>query len=83
MKKIFALLLISFFYTTVVNGNTNDDNLYKKIDLFVEVLEKIKKEYVDEVDQSELIDDAINGALSGNNFFYGLGTFLNLLNRRF
>ena len=39
MKKIFALLLISFFYTTVVNGNTNDDNLYKKIDLFVEVLE--------------------------------------------
>ena len=63
MKKIFALLLISFFYTTVVNGNTNDDNLYKKIDLFVEVLEKIRKEYVDEVDQSELIDDAINGAL--------------------
>ena len=37
--------------------------MYKKIDLFAEVLEKIRKEYVDEVDQSELIDNAINGAL--------------------
>ena len=36
--------------------------MYKKIDLFAEVLDKIK-EYVDVVDQSELIDDAINGAL--------------------
>ena len=26
-------------------------------------LEKIKKEYVDDVDQSEMIDSAINGAL--------------------
>tara|TARA_B100001996_G_scaffold93892_1_gene70183 strand:- start:992 stop:2128 length:1137 start_codon:yes stop_codon:yes gene_type:complete len=63
MKKIFFLLFVSFFYTTVINGNTNNSELYKKIDLFAEVLEKIKKEYVDEVDQSELIDDAINGAL--------------------
>ena len=31
--------------------------------MFAEVLDKIKKEYVDKVDQSELIDDAINGAL--------------------
>ena len=63
MKKIFFLLFVSFFYTTVINGNTNNSELYKKIDLFAEVLEKIKREYVDEVDQSELIDDAINGAL--------------------
>ncbi len=38
-------------------------SLYKKIDLFGEVLEKIKKEYVDDVDQSEVIDSAINGVL--------------------
>ena len=63
MKKIFIFLFISFFYTTTVNSNTNNEELYKKIDLFAEVLEKIRKEYVDEVDQSELIDDAINGAL--------------------
>ena len=63
MKKIFVFLFISFFYTTIVNSNTNNEKLYKKIDLFAEVLEKIKKEFVDEVDQSELIDNAINGAL--------------------
>jgi len=63
MKKIFIFLFISFFYTTIVNSNTNNEKLYKKIDLFAEVLEKIKKEFVDEVDQSELIDNAINGAL--------------------
>ncbi len=63
MKKIFVLLLVGFFYTTTVNSNTDNSELYKKIDLFTEVLDKIRKEYVDEVDQSELIDDAINGAL--------------------
>ena len=63
MKKIFVFLFISFFYTTIVNSNTNNEELYKKIDLFAEVLEKIRKEFVDEVDQSELIDNAINGAL--------------------
>jgi len=63
MKKIFIFLFISFFYTTIVNSNTDNEKLYKKIDLFAEVLEKIRKEYVDEVDQSELIDNAINGAL--------------------
>ena len=63
MKKIFIFLFLSFFYTSVVSSNTFNDELYKKIDLFAEVLEKIRKEYVDEVDQSELIDNAINGAL--------------------
>ena len=63
MKKIFIFLFLSFFYTSVVSSNTFNDELYKKIDLFAEVLEKIRKEYVDEVDQSDLIDSAINGAL--------------------
>ena len=52
MKKIFIFLFLSFFYTSVVSSNTFNDELYKKIDLFAEVLEKIRKEYVDEVDQS-------------------------------
>ena len=41
----------------------NIDKLYEKIDLFAEVLEKIQNEYVEEVDQVEIIDAAINGAL--------------------
>ena len=38
-------------------------DIYKKIDLFGEVLEKINKEYVDEFNQSEGMDSAINGLL--------------------
>ena len=41
----------------------NIDKLYEKIDLFSEVLEKIQNEYVDEVDQAETMDAAINGLL--------------------
>ncbi len=41
----------------------NSNELYEKIDLFSEVLGTIKKEYVDEVDQAEVMDAAINGVL--------------------
>ena len=53
-------------FITILNGkafsNTSNE-LYEKIDLFGEVLEKIKKEYVDDVDQAEVMDSAINGVL--------------------
>ena len=62
MKKIIKFLPILLFLSTNANS-TNDEQLYKKIDLFGEVLEKIKKEYVEDVDQSDMIDSAINGAL--------------------
>ena len=39
------------------------DELYGKIDLFGEVLEKIDKEYIDEIDQADVMDSAINGVL--------------------
>ena len=57
--KIFFLIYI--FSTQVVFSSEND--IYKKIDLFGEVLEKINKEYVDEINQSESMDSAINGLL--------------------
>ena len=41
----------------------NIDKLYKKIDLFSEVLEKIQNQYVEEIDQAEAMDFAINGLL--------------------
>ena len=41
----------------------NVDKLYEKIDLFSEVLEKIKNEYVEEIDQADAMDSAINGVL--------------------
>ncbi len=51
---------ILFFTKYTVSAETD---IYKKIDLFGEVLEKINEEYVDEINQSESMDSAINGLL--------------------
>ena len=63
MKKKFFLItfLLNLFSFPLVNSSEN--NIYEKIDLFGEVLEKINKEYVDEINQSESMDSAINGLL--------------------
>ena len=62
IKNISKILLILIFFTTNVSGK-DYENLYKKIDLFGEVLDKIKKEYVDEINESDVMDAAINGVL--------------------
>jgi len=61
MKKLlfFIIISISFFGKSF----SENSDIYKKIDLFGEVLEKINKEYVDEADQSKIMDAAINGLL--------------------
>ena len=59
-KKIFFIIISLFFFEKSFSENTD---IYKKIDLFGEVLDKISKEYVDEVDQSKSMDAAINGLL--------------------
>ena len=60
MKKIFfVILFLNFNFSNSYSSN----ELYEKIDLFGEVIEKIKKDYVDDVDQSKMMDAAINGVL--------------------
>ena len=61
MKKKFLLYLFVFnlFFSALFAKN----DLYEKIDIFGEVLENIKKDYVDDVNQSEIMDSAINGVL--------------------
>ena len=59
-KKILALFLFYFFFQ---QANSGENDIYKKIDVFGEVLEKINKEYVDEINQSDSMDSAINGLL--------------------
>ena len=64
MKILLKYLLLFLFIISFSNGNAaNENDIYKKIDLFSEVLDKINKEYVDDVDQSEAMDAAINGVL--------------------
>ena len=59
--KILVFLL--FFFSIIKNGFAENNNIYDKIDLFSEVLSKINKEYVDEINQSDAMDAAINGVL--------------------
>ncbi len=62
IKRLFVTaFIINFFYFSFAFSSENE--IYKKIDLFGEVLEKINKEYVDEINQSESMDSAINGLL--------------------
>ena len=64
MKKIFFIISVFFLKFSIFNAvNATENNVYKKIDLFGEVLEKINKEYVDEINQSESMDAAIDGLL--------------------
>ncbi len=61
-KKILSVfLLFNLFICQIAHSSEN--NIYDKIDLFGEVLEKINKEYVDEINQSESMDSAIDGLL--------------------
>jgi len=57
---IFISVLLLVF---IKSANTSENDIYKKIDLFGEVLEKINREYVDEINQSKIMDSAINGLL--------------------
>ena len=66
MKKInitIILIILNIFISNNYLYSKTSNKLYEKIDLFSEVLETIKQEYVDEVDQAEIMDSAINGVL--------------------
>ena len=56
-----AIVTLLFFFNNAYSEN--QDEFYKKIDLFSEVLEKIQTEYVDEINQADVMDSAINGIL--------------------
>ena len=63
LKYILTITIIILLNISNKVYSQNIDKLYEKIDLFGEVLEKIQNEYVEEVDQVEIMDSAINGAL--------------------
>ena len=60
MKKIIIYIILLYLPSSIVFSK---NDLYEKIDTFGEVLENIKKEYVDEVNQTDIMDSAINGVL--------------------
>ena len=62
MKKNLIIFFL-FFLKTFSAFSAGEDDIYKKIDLFSEVLDRINKEYVEEINQSDAMDAAINGVL--------------------
>ena len=60
-RQIYSICLVLILITQV-QANPSD-KLYQKLDLFSDVLDTLKKEYVDDVKQDEVIDSAINGML--------------------
>ena len=60
--KVIFIALLSFFLNNL-SISASENNIYEKIDLFGEVLDKINKEYIDEINQSDAMDAAINGVL--------------------
>ena len=61
--KILRILIIFLIFFNLRSFADDNQTIYDKIDVFSEVLEKINKEYVDEVNQSKAMDAAINGVL--------------------
>jgi carboxyl-terminal processing protease len=61
----YILVIITVIVLNILSKaySQNVDKLYEKIDLFSEVLEKIQNHYVEEIDQAEAMDAAINGVL--------------------
>ena len=65
MKKKLKIIILSIILLifSKISFAANNENIYDKIDLFGEVLDKINKEYVDDVNHSDAMDAAINGVL--------------------
>ena len=63
MIKFFKIIYITIFIFLINTKIFASSEVYEKIDLFSEVLDKVNKDYVDEVDQNAVMDAAINGVL--------------------
>ena len=60
---IFKLIIILIKLSTVNFLNANENDIYKQLNLFGEVYERVRSEYVEKVTDKELIEAAINGML--------------------
>ena len=63
MIKIVKIIFFIYVLISLSNLKAQEKNIYEKVDLFGEVLDKINKEYVEEINQSKAMDAAINGVL--------------------
>jgi carboxyl-terminal processing protease len=70
---VWVLVMLAFVAagTSMINATRSQSaaaanaDVYKSLDLFGEVLERVRADYVEKPDDAELIESAINGMLSG------------------
>ena len=63
MKFLFAILVFSISLFSFNLISASNQNLYKKLDIFGDVFEIIKNNYVEEINDEKVIEYAINGML--------------------
>ena len=51
--------------TTTYSATTPNSQIYKQLDLFGDVLERVRADYVENPEEAKLIETAINGKLRG------------------
>ncbi len=65
-KKIFIKILLVLKFNLISLGNqvfANQQDVYKQLNLFGEVYERVRSEYVEQIKDKDLIEAAINGML--------------------
>ncbi|HGG05834.1 MAG TPA: S41 family peptidase [Aliiroseovarius sp.] len=58
-----ALLTTQIAGPLIAQNDTNSGSVYEQLDLFGDVFERIRSDYVEDVDEGKLIEAAINGML--------------------
>ena len=67
MKKTFLHILIFLFciFALPINADSKNKETYEFLDLFGQIFDRVRSEYVEEVTDEELIENAIDGMLTG------------------
>jgi carboxyl-terminal processing protease len=59
-----AVGILFVFYPFDISSQENDSETYRQLNLFGEVVERVRVDYVEEVSDAKLIESAINGMLT-------------------
>ena len=60
-----SIVVIIFLTSFSAHGNSKNKETYEYLDLFGQIFDKVRSEYVEEVTDQELIEKAIDGMLTG------------------
>lgn len=64
LRVVYSVSLLLAFTFAAVPARASDSDTYRQLDLLMDVFERIRAEYVEEVGDKEMIEAAINGMLS-------------------